>query len=302
MNKLIASVSCFLILISNSSAEIHSINFTFEQSEEALNTLFKTKVFPRLIGNHDGDDYDIYIWEPSIDIEPGVVNFNFTIIADLVIGGEPVTHQYPLNLPLDFPEVDVSISGIITFLEGIPDQISSMDGPQWVKDTIITYYEGMELTAYPNQLLDNANEDIPESWDVTVGDFGFTWTAETDLLKFTIFTEIESHPILLNLQYIMGYQQLSFRMKPNVSLILRGYEIINLVGQNHEHDYSLDLQLTPGMYNGNSFTVEFGTDIGSDFWILELFISSDYGLWIFTYQFTSYNDYWTSLNSYSVNP
>lgn len=142
MKKLFLFFVIFNCFISIALAGTHTTSISFEQSESALNALAKTQVFPHPIGIYfDGNDeytYDIYVWNPAIDIEPSTVTFTCTVYADLWLFDEEFHFQYPLSLSLDFPQVDVSITGIITFLEGIPEQIENMDGEEWLKDIIVT--------------------------------------------------------------------------------------------------------------------------------------------------------------------
>ncbi|GEM_PF-2367397 len=301
--KPVQAIAFGLILNAICLADNYTVTLQFEQTEEALSTLFRAQVFPHPLGVHNGDDYDIYLWNPDIDIEPGVVKFNFTIFADVVIGGTPIQYNYPFSLPLNIPAGELSITGIIAFLEGIPAQINSMDGPQWVKDIIIAEYEGLELTVYPNSLLEDANANIPESWDLTVGNFGFTWAAETNLLKFTVFTEIESKPLTINSEYKRGDTWIGIRMNPNVPLTVLGYNIVLIGGTMWTNDRDLNLNLTPNTYEGNAFYIDFGTTVGSGGdWRLEVSLGSDYGLWIYTYTFTAEYNYWSTLSSYTVIP
>ena len=100
--KTVKAAVVFFVFTTVCVAENYTVSLYFEQTENALSTLFRTQAFPHPIGDHNGDDYDIYIWNPTIDIEPGYVNFIFTIYADVVINGVPTQYTYPFNIPSHF--------------------------------------------------------------------------------------------------------------------------------------------------------------------------------------------------------
>jgi len=278
-------------------SEQYTVNLYFELHEEALSELFKTQVFPHPVGYHGNDQYDIYLWNSSVDIEPGVVDFNFTITADAMINGVQLQYDYPLTIPLNFPQVDVSITGIISLIEGIPALINTMDGHQWIKDIIITEYEALELIVYPNELLEAANEDIPDALDITIGNFGFNWMADLDVLRFTFYTQVVSNRIFVITEAVTGegeYTNMGIRMIPNVHLTLFGYNIQTLLGRYHTFDYALDMTLTPDAIN--EINIDFGEGIEtSNYWELELFFGSNYGLWIYSYSFSGPSN-WTTIS------
>jgi len=225
---LLTTVACF--------AENYTVTLYFEQTEEALTTLFRTQLFPHPLGDYNGDAYDIYLWDPAIDIEPGIVSFLFTIHADLVIGGNPQHYTYAFDIPLAIPSGELSVSGIITFLEGIPGQINSMDGPQWVKDIIIAEYEGLELTVYPNSLLEDANASIPGFIDVTVIDISFSWEALADLLQYTLSVNVDANAPLIIGQWQEDGSYYLFRFHPNVETQVLFIGVYDLVGWGDDND------------------------------------------------------------------
>ena len=296
-------INCFISVV---FAGTHMISISFEQSESALNALIKTPVFPHPVGIYeDGDgeyEYDIYLWEPEIDIEPNSVTISCTIYADVWFYDEEFHYQYPLLLTLDFPEVDVSITGIISLLEGIPGQIENMDGEEWLKDIIIDEYENLELVAYPNNLLNDVNGSIP--FDITLNTAGFTWSAEDDLLKFSFYVNTTSNPLTIASQYKKsGSESIAIRLMPNVPLVLRGYKICKQIsGENPEWETDLNVALTPDTYSGNSFEVDFGVTIGEANWVCDIYLSSDYGLWIYTCYFESKYTTWTGIDTYNLVP
>lgn len=306
MNKIALFYVLLGFLTQIALAGTHTISISFEQSESALNALIKTQVFPHPVGIYvDGNNeysYDIYVWNPAIDIEPGIVTFTCTIYADLWLFDEEFHFQYPLSLSLDFPELDVSITGIITFLEGIPEQIENMNGEEWLKDIIIDKYENLELVAYPNKLLNDVNDSIP--FDITFNTAGFTWTAEDDLLRFSFYVNTTSNPLTIVSQYRKsGSESIAIRLMPNVPLILRGYKICKKIsGQNPEWETDLNVALTPNTYSGNLFEVDFGEPIGEANWICNIYLSSDYGLWIYTCYFESRYTTWTGIETYNLVP
>lgn len=220
-------LSLFLTL---SRANEYSVSLYFEQSESALTSLFRAEVFPHPIGNHDGDNYDIYLWEPVIDIEPGVVNFIFTINADVVINGNSYTYQYPFTVPLTVPSVNISVSGVATILNSISDQIDSMEGPQWVKDIIINEYEGLSITTLPDQILDDASSSIPDGIDVGVVDFACSFDVIQGKLQYTITLSYDVNSPWFEGWYNEYTDQISFRFKSNVSREIKYFKIYDGAG------------------------------------------------------------------------
>jgi len=68
MRQLIKAILTGIFLISISIAETYNLSLYFEQTEEALSTLFRAQVFPHPLGDHDGDDYDIYLCTAVQDV------------------------------------------------------------------------------------------------------------------------------------------------------------------------------------------------------------------------------------------
>lgn len=282
--------------------ETFNITFEFNQSEAALNTLFRAHVFPHPIGVYGDNDYNIYLWEPSVNIESNSVIFNFTVFADITIGSETIQYIFPFSLPLEIPTGELSIQGLITQLEGIPDVINALNGPQWVKDIIITEYEDLELLLYPNSLLEAANENIPENWDININDFGITPSIDGDILTFTLFTEILSNPLTLITQYYAGYANITFQFNPNVPVVIIGYKITSQMGSYAQWDDNLNLSLAANTYAGNSFNINFSPATVPTTLTLQLGIGSGYGVWIYTYQFSVADGGWHTLGNYNTIP
>jgi len=289
-----------LILNAICLADNYTISLYFEQTEDALSTLFRTQVFPHPLGNHDGDAYDIYLWNPSIDIEPGVVNFNFEIYVDVVIAGMPIQYNYPFIIPLNIPSGELSITGIITFLEGIPTQINSMDGPQWVKNIIIDEYEGLELTVYPNSLLEAANESIPNFVDVTVNNASYTWEALSDLLQYSISIETIVNPPLITTEVWAGIFEdpnddyYSFRFNTNVRNTV--IQIVDYIccGNSAYVSYP-DRVLIPDVPE----TINYQGNFGEGWHNITFYFASDYGWFGIRYFFYGSNNMnWTDLTAY----
>jgi len=86
--KPIKVAAVILIITAACYAENYNVSVYFEQTEEALNTLFRAQAFPHPIGDHNGNDYDIYMWDPTVDLEVGMINFNFTIYANELMNWE----------------------------------------------------------------------------------------------------------------------------------------------------------------------------------------------------------------------
>ncbi len=293
-------VGIFLMAIS--FAENYSINVYFEQSEEALSTLFRTQVFPHPIGDHDGDDYDIYLWNPSIDIETGVVNFNFTIYADLVIAGVPIEYQYPINLPLNIPSGELSVSGISAFLEGIPGQINSMDGPQWVKDIIIAEYEGLELSVYPNSLLEAANASIPGFVDIMVGDIAFSWEALTDLIRFTLSVDVVGNPPAISGQWNEQTSNANYlvRFNSNVETDVLFVGIYNVFGGSGETE-NPGIALQPDIWSNNILVEWNYNNIPSCQYRCKVLFGSTYGWFAVYYMFNNLGQSgWNTMTVYQT--
>lgn len=265
-------------------AENYTVSLYFEQPEEALNTLFRTQAFPHPVGDHNGAAYDIYLWDPVIDIKPGTVSFLFTIHADLIVSGNPQHYTYAFDIPLAIPSGELSVSGIIAFLEGIPAQINSMDGPQWVKDIIIAEYEGLELTVYPNSLLEDANASIPGFIDVEVTDISFSWEALTDLLQYTLSVDITANTPLITGQWQEDGSYYLFRFHPNVETQVLFIGVYNVHGNGEDSDP--DMLLTPNVWS-DPIRISFGNVIASANYRCKVLFGSPYGWFAVYYSFSN---------------
>ena len=230
MKRTLLTICILSLFLSLSRANEYSVSLYFEQSESALTSLFRAEAFPHPIGYHNGDHYDIYLWEPIIDIEPGVVNFIFTINADVVINGNSYTYQYPFTIPLTIPSVNISVSGVATILNGIANQIGSMDGPQWVKDIIINKYEGLSITTLPDQILEDASSNIPDGIDVGLVDFACSFEVIQDKLLYTITLSYNVTAPWFDGWYNEYIDQMSFRFKSNVRREIKYFKIYDNAG------------------------------------------------------------------------
>jgi hypothetical protein len=230
MKRILLAMCILALFLTPSRANEYSVSLYFEQSESALTSLFRAEAFPHPIGYHNGDHYDIYLWEPVIDIEPGVVNFIFTINADVVINGNSYTYQYPFTIPLIIPSVNISVSGVATILNGISDQIDSMEGPQWVKDIIIDEYEGLSITTLPDQVLEDASSSIPDGIDVGVVDFACSFEVIQDKLLYTITLSYDVTAPWFEGWYNEYTDQISFRFKSNVRREIKYFTIYDIAG------------------------------------------------------------------------
>ncbi len=285
MRKAFFQLLTSILFLSVGLSDQYSVNLYFEQTEEALSTLFKTQVFPHPLGDHDGDDYDIYLWNPSVDIEPGIVNFSFTIYADVVIAGIPIHYEYPFILPLNIPAGELSVSGIISYLEGIPDQINDMEGQQWIKDIIIAEYEGLELTVYPNSLLEDATSTIPDFIDVSEIDFGLSFDILSDKLQFTITLEYTVNAPWFEVWYNEYADTFAIKFKSNVEREVLFFQILTIdlliatevvypditLTPNEWYIVSMEGTLPPGQY---IIQIVFGSEYG---WTGQIYTFADEG-------------------------
>ncbi len=296
MERLLKKIALSVMLCTLVTAESFTVNLSFEQPEDALNTLLSTQVFPNPVGQYNGDDYNIYLWYPTVDIESGSVTFTCTIFADLVIGGVDFQYSYPLSFSLTFPSVDVSTSDITALITGISSQISSMDGPQWVKDIIINTYEGLELTAYPDYLLDVSSDLIPDYLDIEITNIGFSYVANTDVLVFTLYFTMDSEPISIQCYTRTGdpryyYYRYKVYNNSDYPITLHGYYITTTNGTYITYDYNV--QQTIAANDNGEFSIYLG-DAGVDLrytWKLQLYFGTENGEWIYSYTTGSTSSY-----------
>ena len=279
------AMSMFLIFLTISRAENYTVSLYFEQTEEALTTLIKTQVFPHPIGDHNGDGYDIYLWEPNIDIEPNSASFQCTIYADVTVSGNLQHYTYTFDIPLNIPSGELSISGIISILEGIPDQITSMEGPQWVKDIIIAEYEGLELTVYPNSLLEDANASIPGYIDVEVTDISYSWEAMTDLIRYTISVDIDANTPWITGEWQEDGSYYLFHFNSNIETQVLFIGVYTLLGESESNNP--ELVLNPDEEWSDSISIYWANTIPSGHYRCKVLFGSTYGWFAVYYSFNN---------------
>jgi len=127
---------------------------SFEISEVAMSTFIQTQVFPQPEGTYGTDSYKIRISAPRVELHSGSITFKATITGYVTAGSVTIPYAYTVSNSISIPTIDLSIQGIIGVLQGIPDQINSQSGPQWLKDIIINAYTNLNLTVYPQRILD----------------------------------------------------------------------------------------------------------------------------------------------------
>jgi len=163
----------FMLSIAYATEEYsaYTIETYFEITEISINQFIRTYVFPNPVGTYsDGGtvySYNIVITQPEIVLNNGQIRFKSIIYGTVSVLNNEYKYKYPIDVGIRIPDGGVSISGIIGFLEGIPDAINSIGaGPQWLKDKIIDAYNNLELSLYPMGLLDEINELFPDELDI----------------------------------------------------------------------------------------------------------------------------------------
>jgi hypothetical protein len=278
-------------------AEEYTVSLYFEMTESSLNTLFRTQVYPHPVGVHNGEAYEIMLWDPAIEVVPGEVRFHFTIHANVDVGEDVIQYDYPFIVPLAIPSGTLSVSGIFTFLEGIPDQINAMEGPQWLKDIIIAEYEGLELTVYPNSLLEDANASIPGFIDVTVTDISFTGQALTDLLRFTLSVDVTGNAPDIQGQWEDADDVYRVRFQSNIEIDVLFVGIYSLLGGSGENDEP-GLTLNPGVWSDPIGVDLPGNTIASGQYRCKVLFGSPYGWFAVYYVFNNFGE--TGWNDMSI--
>ncbi len=146
--------SSYLFIYADPDYRAHEIEMSFEISEVAMSTFIQTQVFPQPEGTYGTDSYKIRISAPRVELHSGSITFKATITGYVTAGSVTIPYAYTVSNSISIPTIDLSIQGIIGVLQGIPDQINSQSGPQWLKDIIINAYTNLNLTVYPQRILD----------------------------------------------------------------------------------------------------------------------------------------------------
>lgn len=266
-------------------SSVQSTSIQFVQTEESLTSLLKTEVWPRPIGFYGGDPYEVYAWNPSLDISQQTLTLNFVFIADYEINEVPIYKEIPISIDLEINALTLSISGVSVLLEGISSQIQNSALPAWLKSILISQYEGLELTIYPQKLLDEINDQIPSSIDFTITDISTT-ILDLQVGKLVWTLEIE---YIINAPWLEAEMQFDgcnyiVRLTSNVVHSVRKIRLVTISGSTVD-DYDPEMQLVTDE-TGISISKNAGSMIATGHYILYIITYSDTG-WM-AYTFTYY--------------
>ncbi|HUI28938.1 MAG TPA: hypothetical protein VLX91_01885 [Candidatus Acidoferrales bacterium] len=151
---------CVPLLNSKSFAGEHTIAATVEITQTAinrfLNTAYNSWGIPQYVNfPYSGVNYKLALGLPQIILTPG--NAKLQMVFDLYNGTTDVYH-FVVNPSVNIPAGQVSSPQVQAFLTDLPTQINNISWlPQWVKDTLIHYYNSLGITMYPSELIDTAN-------------------------------------------------------------------------------------------------------------------------------------------------
>jgi len=275
-----------------------SVSIEFVQTEEALTSLMKTEIWPRPVGTENGNSYEVYAWDPVIDIEPNLITLRFTIIADFEISGTPFHQEVPMSLALQVNEINLSVSGVTTFLNGISTQINNSSLHSWLKPIVISAYEGLELTVYPQKLLEVINDQIPSSIDLTITDISTTFLDfQEDEMVWTLAIEYEiNKPMVAPSIYIDSWI-MDIHLETNVAHTLRQIRLSTLLGA-VEFDAAPDGLLDPDNVYEYSAYIDGG--LANGYYFLFVLTSSETGWLAYRYRFNISHNNWLTPTETSI--
>lgn len=289
--KLMLTISLFVFSASADypSYTSYDISLNFEVTESAMDQFIRLQLFPEPVGTYtDGSNsysYSISIFQPDIEVASGSVTFSSAIIASVTLLGNTVSYTYPISVPVSIPTGSISVNDIKGFLEDIPDEINNISvGPQWLKNIIIDAYEDLELSLYPEQFLEDINDQLPDDLDIVIDDIEFSWTALSEKLRITVSVPCSSREPFVILNYVtyLNTSTVNVSLSSNVNLRVLNYEIILSNTQQVAHG-SLTYTI-PAPTNGNEVgTVIFpiSSDSGKSFasgeYVLYIIVGNDFG-------------------------
>jgi len=265
-------------------SSVQSTSIQFVQTEESLTSLLKTEVWPRPVGFYGGDPYEVYAWNPSLDISQQTLTLIFVFIADYEINEVPIYQEIPISIDLEINALTLSISGVSVFLEGITSQIQNSALPAWLKSILISQYEGLELTIYPQKLLDEINDQIPSSIDFTITDISTT-ILDLQVGKLVWTLEIE---YIINAPWLEAEMQFDgcnyiVRLTSNVVHSVRKIRLVTIWGSTVD-DYDPEMQLVTDE-TGISISKDAGSMIATGNYILYIITYSDTGWMAYTFTY-----------------
>jgi hypothetical protein len=269
----------------------YDISLNFEVTESAMDQFIRLQLFPAPVGTYtDGSNsysYSISIFQPDIEVASGSVTFSSAIIASVTLLGNTVSYTYPISVPVSIPTDSISVNDIKGFLEDIPDEINNIStGPQWLKNIIIDAYEDLELSLYPEQFLEDINDQIPDDLDIVIEDIEFSWTALTEKLQITVSVPCSSRaPFVEKVNsWDESSTQYKIQFRSNVFLRILNIEMYNSsLGQNVANGSTA--MTIPAPTNGNdvgaTVTVTLNANSGYYFnsgnYIIRVVFGNDYG-------------------------
>lgn len=280
----------------------HDIEMSFEISEAAMSTFIQTQVFPQPEGTYGTDYYKVRITAPRVELHPESIVFKATITGYVTVGSTTIPYDYAIDNSITIPTIDLSLQGIIGTLQGIPDQINNQDGPQWLKDIIIAAYNNLNLTVYPQRILDQINQPIPDAIDINVNDITCGFEIVEDAMQISITVKIlERAPYNDGRWFINEFEgDIGFQFRSNVRIDILKYAVYS----QNRGEVVVDVNnpgitLQPGQWS-NTIQVSDGSEIDDDdYYIIKVVFGSDFGWYGISYRINLMwqgAENWTDLN------
>ncbi|RKY50301.1 MAG: hypothetical protein DRP92_08015 [Candidatus Neomarinimicrobiota bacterium] len=259
----------FLLLIAYGEEEyrVYTIETYFDITELSINQFIRTYIFPNPVGTYsEGGNvysYNIVLTQPEIVLSDGQVRFRSVIYGSVSVLDKEYKYRYPINVRVGIPDGSISISGIVGFLEGIPEAINSIEvGPQWLKDRVIEAYDNLELSLYPVELLEEINRAFPDELDISIEDIGFGWQVLEGKIRVIVSVNSKSRGPIIKVvnRGEMDSETLFITIKSNVRLkaVLKGLYYFDTATQRASGPINIDIPPPEdGEEYGDEVTIKF---------------------------------------------
>ena len=151
----------------------------FEVAEDAINNVIEAQSIPRSFsGTYNGINYRAAA-NVQIKLKTNQISARLVVSGNLSYSnGSSKEIIWVVNPSVTINNFDITATEIIGILQSIPSLVNSQSEPQFLKDIIINAYEDLELTLYPQRLLDVANDLVPTFLDIQVDDI-WIWLDNT---------------------------------------------------------------------------------------------------------------------------
>lgn len=272
-------ISCVGLIYADPNYRAHQIEMCFEITEVAMSTFIQTQVFPQPEGTYGTDFYKVRISAPRVELHSGSIVFKATITGYVTTGSMTIPYAFTVNNSINIPSFDLSIQGIIGVLQGIPAQINSQSGPQWLKDIIINAYNNLNLTVYPQRILDKINEPIPDDVDINVNDVTCSFAIEEDVMRVTIGVNVlERAPFYSAQAWVeTGSGHIHLRFRSNVNTTILKYDVARYNSTPIGSSTNTGINMQPGTWSQTINLQDEAPIANSQVYVVKVVFGSEFG-------------------------